>query len=261
MVDMVVHRHELRATLARLCRLLTDRSPARRGHRALPRDCRRGAYRRAGVSLTPPAPRRWMRFRRACWRCIRSASICRWTGCSACSPRSAIPSAASRPSSMWPAPTARARPSHSCAPCWRRPASACMSIRRRISCASTSAFVWRAGRLATDDELSLPMRSPSASASMAMQPITVFEIETAAAFLLFARHEADVAAARSRARRTARRHQRDRQAARQRHDAGGDGSRRVSRRYAGEDRVREGRHHQARRAGRGRAAGPTRPKR
>ena len=28
MVDMVVHRHELRATLARICRLLTNRQPA-----------------------------------------------------------------------------------------------------------------------------------------------------------------------------------------------------------------------------------------
>ena len=41
--------------------------------------------------------------------------------------------------SMSPAPTARARPSPFCARCSRPPASACMSTRRRIWCASTSA--------------------------------------------------------------------------------------------------------------------------
>ena len=40
---------------------------------------------------------------------------------------------------MSPAPTARARPSPSCARSWRRRASACMSTPRRIWCASTSA--------------------------------------------------------------------------------------------------------------------------
>ena len=42
------------------------------------------------------------------------------------------------------------------------------------------------------------------------EPITVFEIETAAAFLLFTRHSGRRAAARSRPRRSARRHQCDR---------------------------------------------------
>ena len=86
-------------------------------------------------------------------------------------------------------------------------------------------------------------------------PITVFEIETAAAFLLFSRHPADVLLLEV-----------------------GLGGRldatnvierplasvitpvsmdhlRVSRRHAGEDRRREGRHPQARRAGGDRAAG------
>ena len=66
------------------------------------------------------------------------------------------------------------------------------------------------------------------------------------------------AAARSRARRPARRHQRDRAAARQRHHAGVDGSPGIPRRHAGEDRRREGRHPQARRAGRRSRRSPTR---
>ena len=51
MVDMVVHRHELRATLAELCRLLT-KAPAARGAEARRRSCRRraGDLDRAGLS-------------------------------------------------------------------------------------------------------------------------------------------------------------------------------------------------------------------
>ena len=63
------------------------------------------------------------------------------------------------------------------------------------------------------------------------------------------------AAARGRSRRQARRDQRDRHAARLRDHAGVDGSSRISRRHHREDRRREGRDPQARRAGGDRAAG------
>ena len=98
MVDMVVHRHELRATLARLCRLLT-KAPAMRRCAELPV---------AGAAPCNASPRRTRRVRthrashghesrrpslRGSPRCIPNASISRSTGCGACSPRSAIPNA------------------------------------------------------------------------------------------------------------------------------------------------------------------------
>ncbi len=77
------------------------------------------------------------------------------------------------------------------------------------------------------------------------EPITYFEITTAAAFLAFSRSSGRHRAARGRGRRKARRHQ-------CREPAGGDGDHPgvdrpccVSRRYAGRDRRREGRHPQA----------------
>ena len=87
------------------------------------------------------------------------------------------------------------------------------------------------------------------------EPITIFEIETAAAFCLFARASGRCRAAGSRSRRPARRHQCDRRAAGDRHHAGQHGSHRISRQLADRDRRREGRHHQARRAGDLRRAG------
>ena len=94
---------------------------------------------------------------------------------------------------MSPAPTARARPSPSCARCWRRRAAASTSTPRRIWFASTSASA-SARRAAAGS--SATRRWPpcwrNASAPTAAEPITVFEIETAAAFLLFSRQPADV---------------------------------------------------------------------
>ena len=48
MVDMVVHRHELRATLARLCRAAVPSAPMRRG---------RGAAARAAATRVPALDR------------------------------------------------------------------------------------------------------------------------------------------------------------------------------------------------------------
>ena len=93
---------------------------------------------------------------------------------------------------MSPAPTARAPPSPSCARFWKPPASACTSTPRRIWCASTSASGSAAGRrrLVADAELADALAECERANGDA--PITVFEIETAAALLLFARHPADM---------------------------------------------------------------------
>ena len=94
---------------------------------------------------------------------------------------------------MSPAPTARARPSPSCARSWKPRACACTSTPRRIWCASTSAS-GSARRAAArwSTTTSSPTRSRNASAPMPASRSRVFEITTAAAFLLFARHPADV---------------------------------------------------------------------
>ena len=109
------------------------------------------------------------------------------------------------------------------------------------------------GVLVGDDELRGALEH--CERANAGAPITIFEIETAAAFCLFAQHPADVRAAGSRPRRPARCHQCDRRAARDRDRADQHGSHRISRRHADGDRRREGRHHQARRAGDLRRAG------
>ena len=93
---------------------------------------------------------------------------------------------------MSPAPTARARPSRSCARCWKRRARGCTSIPRRISCGSTSASASAApaaGSLVGNDELAEALAVCERANGDA--PITVFEMETAAGFLLFSRHPAD----------------------------------------------------------------------
>ena len=74
MVDMVVHRHELRATIARLCRLLT-KAPAERAASRGPA-CRRRRE-RCSRPMRPPIDAIW----RGCWRCIPSASTSRSTAC------------------------------------------------------------------------------------------------------------------------------------------------------------------------------------
>ena len=136
---------------------------------------------------------------------------------------------------MSPAPTARARPSRSCARSWRPRACASTSTPRRISCASTSAFgsVPRAsgGSSAT---MSSPTRSPNASASMPARRSPCSRSRRRPAFLLFARHPADVLLLEVGSRRTARRHQCRRPPAGHRHHAGLARPCGVSRRHLGE---------------------------
>ena len=157
---------------------------------------------------------------------------------------------------MSPAPTARVRRSPICARSWKPQACASTSTPRPIWCGSTnaSASARRAAAvLAGDDELRAALKH--CEQVNAGEPITIFEIETAAAFCLFAQHAADVVllevglggrldatnvidtplATRDR--------------------AGQHGSHGISRRHADADRRREGRHHQARRAGDLRRAG------
>ena len=264
MVDMVVHRHELRPTLARLCRVL---SQARRPPRQ-PR-CRAAGRRAAGCPSAAARmtlghddagrldPRAAARAASEAHRSVaRPHASASWSG-------SAIPSGGCRRSSMSPAPTARAPRSRSCAPCWRRRARACTSTPRRNLVRINERFRLGApgGGSYVDRTPNSPTRSPNASASTATRRSRFSRSTTAAAFVLFARHQADVSAARSRPRRPARRHQRDRAPARHHRHAGLDGSRRVSRRHDREDRRREGRHLPRRRAGRDRAADrmPRRP--
>ena len=109
------------------------------------------------------------------------------------------------------------------------------------------------GVLVGDDELRAALEH--CERANAGAPITIFEIETAAAFCLFAQHPADVVllevglGGRLDATNVidAPLATRDR--------AGQHGSHRVSRRHADRDRRREGRHHQAQRAGDLRRAG------
>ena len=118
---------------------------------------------------------------------------------------------------MSPAPTARARPSPSCARCWRRRASSVHVYTSPHLVRFNERFRLGApggGRLVDDEALADAL--DECERANGGEPITVFEIETAAAFLLFSRASGRRAAARSRPRRPARRHQRDRAAARQR---------------------------------------------
>ena len=110
-----------------------------------------------------------------------------------------------------------------------------------------------AGKLVEDDALAEALATCERANGDA--PITVFEIETAAGFLLFAEHAGRRDAAGSRARRPARCDQCRRASARQRHHAGVDGSHRISWRHAREDRLGKSRDHEARRARGDRPAG------
>ena len=151
---------------------------------------------------------------------------------------------------MSPAPTARVRPSPICARSWKRRACASMSTPRPIWCGSTNAFASAAPAAAfSSATTNCAPRSKHCERVNAGAPITIFEIETAAAFCLFAQHPADVVllevglGGRLDATNVieAPLATRDR--------AGQHGSHRISRRYADGDRRREGRDHQAQRAG------------
>ena len=186
MVDMVVHRLELKDTLVTLCRILMKAPSARAcagsgraGARAGRRLAREGGVRAGKTASTPsrrPRPRPSAPHRRPASRHAkppaaeaayardshepttrRSHGVLRrksWRASSRSTPRRSIsrsdasstssngwatPRSGCRRRSTWPAPTARARRSPSCARSWRPPASRCTSTPRRTSCASTSA--------------------------------------------------------------------------------------------------------------------------
>ena len=170
MVDIVVHRHKLRETVARLCRLLLKLPPA---NHPPPRNgpamaagigggngaagCSR-IGRRKRLQSAPPAARADLHVRARFAAGApgsappAKASTCRSAASSSCSTGSAGRRTGCRRSSMSPAPTAKARPSPFCARCSRPPASACTSTPRRTSCASTSASAsaaWDADSLST----------------------------------------------------------------------------------------------------------------
>ena len=94
---------------------------------------------------------------------------------------------------MSPAPTARARPSPSCARSSKRRACACMSIPRRTSCASTSASASaRRARACWSRTTSSRRCSRNASAPMPASRSRCSRSRPRPALLLFARHPADV---------------------------------------------------------------------
>ena len=104
------------------------------------------------------------------------------------------PHSGCRRSCTSPAPTARARSPPTSRPCWRRRASACTSTPRRISCASTSASsspapTARRAPIGEDELVDVLTRTQRVNGG---DDITHFEITTAAAFLAFAEHPADV---------------------------------------------------------------------
>ena len=133
----------------------------------------------------------------------------------------------------------------------RRPACASTSTPRRIWCASTSASA-SPGELIAEDALARAARG--VEAANGGEPITFFEITTAAAFLAFAAHSGRRLRARGRARRPARRDQRHRAAARRAITPISTRPSGVSSATRWRRSRREGRHHQARRARHHRAA-------
>ena len=241
MVDMVVHRHELRATLANLCRLLTKAPAAARAAQA----CRRAPrHAGAGRRVTASAARRL----RACRDRAMTAVDSILARLLALHPKR-IDLSLDR---MWRMLDALGHPGAAAAagdPCRRhqrqgldhrlhaRDAGGGGQARARLHLAASGALQRalparrarrrRAGR----PTRSSPTRSPNASAPMAARrsPCSRSDRGGLRAVRAPSRRRA---AARSRARRPARRHQCGRAPARQRHHAGVDRSCRISRRHA-----------------------------
>ena len=237
---MVVHRHKLRATLGRAVPRADQDRASRPAAGALScRSCRRPRPKPGPGRLERRAPhddaheRLRADHRAAAGAASRSGSIFRSTACGAFSTGSAIPSGEFRRSFMSPAPTARARPSPSCARCWRRPAAASTSTPRRISCASTSASGSArraaAGWSATRRWPHALEECERANGARADHGVRDRDRRGVPVVLAPSRRRD---AARGRPRRPARRHQRDRDAARLRDHAGLDGSSGVPRRHA-----------------------------
>ena len=188
----------------------------------------------------------------ACMGCIPRSSTRARRGSSGCWSGSAIPSASCRRWCMSPAPTARARRSRSARDAaGGRPPRAALHLAASGALPRAHPVRGRADRRADAGRRARAVRA----APTAARRSPFFEITTAAAFLAFARRPADVLlletglggrldATNVIARRGHRRSRR---------------SRSITMQFLGEtlaaDRVREGRHPQARRALRGRPAG------
>ena len=182
MVDMVVHRHEMRDTLSRIVRILMkapDREAAVDGARS-----RRGLSRRHGAQRRHPdaAAVAASQDHRPQPRAHGTASGDAWP--------SRAPSC--RRSSMSRAPMARARPSPISAPCME---AAGLKVH-----AYTSPHLVRfherirvAGELISEADLTALLEE--CEAANGGEPITFFEITTAAAFLAFSRDPGGLPAA------------------------------------------------------------------
>ena len=164
MVDMVVHRHDLRATIARLCRLLTEGAGGRAASRASA--CRRrrdhAAFRGGAASAPSMARLLALHPKRIDLSLDRIERLLAALG----HPRTA--SAAGR--SMSPAPTAKVRPSPSCARSSKLPANACTSIPRPIWCGSMSASAsGKPAAASSSRTTNSPTRSPIAKRRTAVR--------------------------------------------------------------------------------------------
>ena len=186
MVDMVVHRRELRPDHRAALPPVVE--SAFRGGQA--------AHQPAGACVNAGSSRRFADRRHS--RAVAGAASqadrsVAFTASSACWRRSAIRNGACRRSFTSPAPTAKARRSPSRALSSKPRTGACTLIRRPTWSGSTNAFAWPGAAAASwSRTTSLPTFCPNARHKNGDAPITVFEIETAAAFLLFTRHPADI---------------------------------------------------------------------
>ena len=266
MVDMVVHRHEMRPTLARLCRLLT-KSPALE------------AASKPAPQVTDPAADR-IGAGIGAGRAARVNAACRQPPPARRIDRAAVGAASE---------THRSRPRSHAPRCWsgsvipkrklppvihvagtNGKGSTIAYLRAMLEAAGLRVHVYTSPYLVRINECFRLGASGGGGWSVttscarllehcervnAGEPITIFEIETAAAFCLFAQHPADVVllevglGGRLDATNVID------SAARDRHHAGQHGPHGISRRHADRDRRREGRDHQARRAGGLRRAG------
>ncbi len=212
MVDMVVHRQELRATISRLCRLMT-KAPA--AARSLPVPAARGRRHERGRSARPGAlPKPDHRAARAAAP-EEDRPVARPSGAPAGPPRPSRAEAAAghprrRHQRQGLGDRVPARDAGSGRP------RACTSIPRRISCASTSASVSRTGAPAG---WSTTRRSPRRCmdcerANAERSDHLLRDHDRGGLSALFA-PSGRRAAPGGRSRRPARRHQRDRASARQ----------------------------------------------
>ena len=257
MVDMVVHRQRAARDPVADLRLL--RQPAAAAPSVASRPVRPPAATAMPPRIDePPMPSDAV-LERLTARCIPSASICRSTASAAARRARAIRERGCRRSIHVAGTNGKGSASPICAPCSRRRlARACLHL-------AASGALPRAHppRRQADRRGRAARRcSRNASAANGGEPITFFEITTAAAFLAFARHAGRLPAARGRARRAARRDQRDRAAAGRRvHHADLASTTAVSRRHAGRDRrekagiIKRGAPARGRRRSRGGAGG------